>query len=136
MPPGPRISCFGFGRNTRGRVNFSKYPCAPGSWTCPTSPWLAPDRRPSGSSPLDVCFPDHRCQRLLGHPPGFQEAGEIGALPELRDLQFDRPGPGLPDPIAVAVAVVDALRRALAMAGAGQALDLHRALSGKADHHE
>ena len=57
-------------------------------------------------------------------------------LPQLRDLQLDRAGPRLPGPVAVAVAVGDTIRRALAVPGAGQALDLqcHQPLGREADH--
>ena len=59
---------------------------------------------------MDVSLLDHGRQGLLGHAPGLQEAGEVGAFLELRDLQLDGAGPGLPDPMALAVALVDALR--------------------------
>ena len=64
---------------------------------------------------------DHRRERLLGRAPGLQEGGEVTPLAQLRDSS-DRPchGPGIPGPIAVAVAVVDPLRRPLAMLGAGR----------------
>ena len=90
----------------------------------------------AGRDALDVGLLDHRRERLLGHPPRLQKAGEVAALAQLRDAQLDRAGTGLPVAIAVAVAVVDALRAALAMGGAGQALDLqfHQPLRGKADH--
>jgi hypothetical protein len=47
-----------------------------------------------------------------------------------------RAGAGLPDPIAVSVTVVEPLRVALAVRGAGQTLDLqlHQALRGKPNH--
>jgi hypothetical protein len=90
----------------------------------------------AGRDALDVGVLDHRRQRLLGHPARFQEAGEVAAAAQLRDAQLDRAGARLPDPVAVAVAVVDALGAALAMRRAGQALDLelHQALRGEADH--
>ena len=87
-------------------------------------------------TPLDVGLLDHRCQRLLGHPPRLQEAGEVTPLPQLRDLQRDRAGAGLPGPITVAVAACEPLRRPLAVPGAGEALHLqcHQALGREADH--
>ena len=50
----------------------------------------------AGRHALDVGLLDHRSKRLLGHPPRLQEAGEVAPLPQLRDLQLDRAGPGLP----------------------------------------
>ena len=85
---------------------------------------------------LDVSFLDDGGQRLLRHSTRFQEAGEVGAFPELRDLEFDRPGSGLPHPVSVAIAMVDALGRALPVLGTGQSLnlELHQALGSEADH--
>ena len=90
----------------------------------------------AGRHALDVSLLDHRGQRLLGHPPWLQEAGEVAPFPQLRDFQLDRAGAGLPDPVPVAVAVVDPLRRALAVSRAGQPLHLerHQPLGRKADH--
>ncbi len=63
-----------------------------------------------------------------------EEAGEVGSLLLLGDLQLDGAGAGLPDPVAVAL--VDPIRRALAAARASQALHLqfHQTLGGEADH--
>ena len=85
---------------------------------------------------LDVGLLDHRRQGLLGRPPRLQEAREVAALPELRDLQLDRARAGLPDAVPVAVALVDAIRRSLAVRRTGQTFDLqrHQALDRKADH--
>ena len=79
---------------------------------------------------------DHRRQRLLGEPPRLQEAGEIAALPELRDAQLDGPGPGLPIAITIAVALRQPVRALLPVASPGQAgdLHLHQAFGGEADH--
>ena len=90
----------------------------------------------AGRHPLDIGLLDHRSQRLLGHPPRLQEAREVAPLPQLRDLQLHRAGAGLPGPVAVAVAMGDTIRRALAVSGAGQALDLqcHQPLGREADH--
>ena len=73
----------------------------------------------AGRHPLDAGFLDHRRQRLLGHAAGFEERGEEGARPELRDAQFDGPGAGLPVPVAIAVALSLTQRVLLAIAGAG-----------------
>jgi hypothetical protein len=66
----------------------------------------------------------------------FQEAGKIRALAQLRDAQLNGAGPGLPIPLAIAVALGQALGALLAIAGPGQAthLQLHQALGRKADH--
>ena len=56
--------------------------------------------------------------------PRLEESGEIASLAQLRDAQLDGVRARLPQVIAIAVAVVDPLGTALAMPGAGQALDL------------
>ena len=85
---------------------------------------------------MDVGFLDYRSQRLLGHAPRFEKGRKITALAQLGDAQLNRAGAGLPDPIAVPIAVIDPVWAALAMRGAGPALDfqLHQALRGKTDH--
>src|SRR4029077_17736840 len=90
----------------------------------------------AGRDALDVCLLDHRRQRLLGHAPRLQKAREVAALAQLGDAQLDRPGAGLPNPVAIAIAVIDALGAAFAMRGTGQAFDfqLHQALRGKLHH--
>src|SRR5262249_34787875 len=83
---------------------------------------------------LNVGLLDHRGERLLGRAARFQKGRKITALAQLRDAQLDGPGAGLPNPVAIAVAVIDAFRAALP--GASQALDLqlHQSLRGKTDH--
>src|SRR5712675_826568 len=66
---------------------------------------------------LHVSLLDHRRERLLGHAPRFQKARKVAALAQLWDAPLDRPGAGLPDPVTVAVAVIDAVWAALAMRG-------------------
>src|SRR5262249_43280591 len=85
---------------------------------------------------LNVGLLDHRGERLLGRAARFQKGRKITALAQLRDAQLDGPGAGLPNPVAIAVSVIDALRAALSMRGADQALDfqLHQSLRGKTDH--
>ena len=85
---------------------------------------------------LHVSLLDNRGERFLGHAPRFQEHREVAALAQLWDAQLDRPGAGLPDPVAVAIAVIDPVRAALAMCGTRQAFDfeLHQALRGKTHH--
>src|SRR6476660_3069689 len=60
----------------------------------------------------------------------------VAALAQLGDAQLYCAGACLPQPVPVAVALVDPLRAALAMGGAGQPLDLqlHQALGSEADH--
>jgi len=78
----------------------------------------------------------HRRQGLLSQATRLQESREIAAFPQLGDAQLHRAGAGLPQPVAVTVAMGNPLRTALAMGGAGQPLDLqlHQALGGEADH--
>ena len=78
----------------------------------------------AGRDALDVGFLHHGGQRLLGQPARLQEARKVAALAQLRDAQLDRAGARLPDPVAVAVALDKPLGALLAIAGAGQALDL------------
>jgi hypothetical protein len=58
---------------------------------------------------LDVSLLDNGGERLLGHAPRFQKARKVAALAQLWDTQLDRPGARLPDPVAIAVAVIDPL---------------------------
>ena len=90
----------------------------------------------AGRDALDVGFLDHRGERLLGHPPRLQKAREITAAAQLGDAQLDRAGARLPNPVAVSITVIDPLSAALAVRGAGQALDLqfHQTLRGKPNH--
>ena len=85
---------------------------------------------------LNVGLLDHRGECLLGHAAWFQKGRKITALAQLRDPQLDGPGAGLPNPIAIAVAVIDTFRAALPMRGARQARDfqLHQSLRGKTHH--
>ena len=89
----------------------------------------------AGRDTLNIGLLDHRRERLLGHATRFQKRREVTAL-GLRNAQLDRAGARLPDPVAIAVAVIDAVGAALPMGGAGQAFDfqLHRPLRGKTDH--
>src|SRR5579883_197118 len=86
--------------------------------------------------PLDIGLLDHRRQRLLGHAARLQETREVGALAQLGNAQLHRSGARLPVAIAVAVALRQPVRRALAMPGAGLRADLqlHQPLGGEGDH--
>jgi hypothetical protein len=89
-----------------------------------------------GRDALDVGLLDHRRQRLLGHPARLQETGKVAALAQLRNAQLYRTGPGLPVPVAVAIALDQPLGALLTVSRAGQAahLQLHQPLGGKANH--
>lgn len=65
-----------------------------------------------------------RRQRLLRQPPRLQKSRKIRTFAQLRNAQLDGPGPRLPDPIAIAVALRQPVRALLAPASAGLATDL------------
>src|SRR6201996_7040990 len=90
----------------------------------------------AGRNTLHIGFLDHRGERLLGHPPRLQEAGEVRALAQLGNTQLDRAGAGLPIAVAIAVALHQALNALLAVARArhGADLQLHQTLGRKTDH--
>ena len=90
----------------------------------------------AGRYALDIRLLDHGGERLLGHPARLQKAREVGALTQFGNAQLDRTGAGLPDPVAVAVALGQTLGVLLAVGRPGLAFDfqLHQPLGGKADH--
>ena len=59
----------------------------------------------TGRDAVDISLLDHRHQGLLGRAAWFQEAWEVAPLAELRDLQRDPPGTGVPIAVAVSVAL-------------------------------
>lgn len=69
-------------------------------------------------------------QRALGRLPRLQEAREVTAAPQLRNLQLERAEPGLQIPLTVAVAMRGALTAALVATGAHHSLhlELHQPL--------
>ena len=85
---------------------------------------------------MHVSLLDNRGEGFFGQAPRFQKHREVAALARLWDAQLDRPGAGLPDPVSVAIAVIDAVRAALAVRGTRQTFDfeLHQALRGKTHH--
>src|SRR5665213_1048374 len=85
---------------------------------------------------LDVSLLDDGGQRLLGHAARLQEAGEVAALAQLGDAQFDRAGAGLPVAVAIAIALVAAIGTAFAGGRVAQAFGFqgHQAFGRKADH--
>jgi len=73
---------------------------------------------------IDVRLLHDRDQRLLAAAARLQEAGEVGAAPQARDLQGDLAGPRLPGALAVAVPVRHALGALLMQVGADLPGDL------------
>jgi hypothetical protein len=57
-----------------------------------------------GAHPLHVATLYHRQRSLLRSARWLQQTREVGPLPQLRDLQRNLPDPGIPSPLAVAVA--------------------------------
>src|SRR5207253_7268167 len=64
---------------------------------------------------VHISLLDNRGEGFLGQAPRLQKHREVAALAQLWDAQLDRPGAGLPDPVSVAIAVIDAVRAALAV---------------------
>jgi len=96
---------------------------------------------PAGRNAAHIRLLHHRQQRLLGPLPGLQEARKVAALAQLRDLQLQLAGPGVPAPGPVAIAVRrPILRTALPALRANQLghLELHHlgghGLDRLADH--
>lgn len=76
----------------------------------------------AGADAGDPCFLDHRDQRLLGGLARLEEAGEVGSGPQLRDLQVERPEPGIERAVAIAVAPGATLAGSFVPAGTDQAI--------------
>ena len=74
----------------------------------------------AGRHALDPRLLDHRHQSLLGGATRLQKAGEVRALPQLRDLQIERPQPRIEGAVAIPVT----LRRALLVAFVAARTDL------------
>jgi hypothetical protein len=83
-----------------------------------------------GRDPADPGFLNDRHQGLLGHLAGLEERREVAALAQLGDAQLQGAEAGVQGPVAIAVAVVEPVDRALVPRGADQALDvgLHQQL--------
>ena len=90
----------------------------------------------AGRDAVDVGLLDDRRDRLLGQPAWLEKAREVAAFAQLGDAQLHRAGPCLPIAVAIAVALSQAVRRALARRRAGAAFNvqLHQPLGRKADH--
>jgi len=89
----------------------------------------------SGGDAMDVGFLYHGHQCLLCGPSRLKECWEVTALAQLRNVQADGACPSIPLARPVAVALVLAVRAALAMSGAahGGHLDVHQPLRGILD---
>jgi hypothetical protein len=73
---------------------------------------------------------------FLGQPARIEKAREVAALAQLGDAKLHRSRPRLPVAVAVAVALSEAARGAIAMRRAGAAFNvqLHQPPGRKADH--
>src|SRR3954466_1587439 len=91
--------------------------------------------RPGGDA-VDVGLLDHRRERLLRGAPGLQEGGEVAAAAQPGDRQLDPARPGLPGPLAVAIALYHPGRvtHPMRRAGADLHLGLHQPLGREAQH--
>src|SRR5208283_1240755 len=78
----------------------------------------------AGRDALDVGLLHDRRDGLLPQPARLEKAGEVAARAQLRDAQLDRAGPRLPIAVAIAVALSQAVRRALAMRRTGAAFNV------------
>jgi hypothetical protein len=78
----------------------------------------------AGGHALHVGLDHDRVQGLLGAPAGLEEAREVGACGDFRDLELDRADPGVPPTRPVPVAVGNPLRAPLVGRGADLSGDL------------
>src|SRR5208282_3502922 len=62
---------------------------------------------------LDIGLLNDRRERFFRHSARIEKAGKIRALAQLWDAQLDRAGSRLPVAVAISVALIDPLRRAL-----------------------
>lgn len=76
----------------------------------------------AGRDTLDPRLLDHRDQSLLGRAARLQKAREVRALPQLGDLEIERPQARVEGAVAIAVALRRALLVALVPARADLAL--------------
>jgi hypothetical protein len=85
----------------------------------------------AGRDPVDIGLLDDRDQRLLRAAARRQEARKVRAVPQLGDGQLDRPDPGIPGPLPVAVTADHPDAAALTVTGTGGLgdLGLHQLLS-------
>jgi hypothetical protein len=94
----------------------------------------------AGGDAADIRLLHDGDQRLLAALPGLQKRREVAALADLRDLQLDLPGPGVPPPGPIAVAMGRAILGPLTVISADELghLGLHQLASdrphGLSDH--
>jgi hypothetical protein len=79
---------------------------------------------PARRNAADIRLLHHGDQRLLGALARLQEAREVAALPDLRDLQLDLTRPRVPPPRAIPVAMRRAVLGALPVRGTDELADL------------
>lgn len=80
---------------------------------------------PAGRDAEHVRLGDDLRERALAAPARLEQpVRKVRILAQLGDAQVDRPKASVPAPVAVPVALVDALRRPGAMRGAGEAVDV------------
>ncbi len=89
-----------------------------------------------GRDATDPGLLDHRDQSFLGHLAGLEERREVAALAELGDAQLERAQARVEAAVAVAVAVVQPVGRALVARRADHAFDvgLHQDLQHGLGH--
>ena len=78
----------------------------------------------AGRDAADPCLLDDGDQRLFRGFPGFQEAREIAALPQLRHSQVQRAQTGIESALSIPVPPSGAFAAALMPAGADQPVDI------------
>ncbi len=79
-----------------------------------------------GRDPMNIGLLDHGRERLLGRSPRLQERREVGALAQLGNGEVDPACSRVPDPLAIAVSMIEPLGAAHARWRARQVLYLHR----------
>jgi hypothetical protein len=89
----------------------------------------------AGRDAVHVGLHHHRVERLIDAAPGFEDGGEVGALPELRDPQLDVAGLGRQQLGTGAVAFGDTILGALVALRTDHAggFELHELLQDRAD---
>jgi hypothetical protein len=91
---------------------------------------------PAGRDAADPSLLDDRDQRLLGGLARLQERREVRSLAQLRDAQLERAEPRVEAALAIPVAVIQPVARALVPTGADQPFDigLHQDLQHRLRH--
>ncbi len=79
---------------------------------------------PTRRDATHIGLPNHRHQRLLRALARLQQRREVAAPPQLRDLQLDLTGPGVPPPGPIPIAMRRPVIGPLAELGADQLADL------------